>query len=155
MDSRNKTTKVSVIQSEQDLERAFSIRRRVFIDEQHVPPEDEFDEHDTLTSDCVHVLAEADGEAAGTGRMRRSDTYGKLERICMLPDCRGRGIGQAVIKALEQEAVSQGLQAVKLHGQTHAEGFYQKLGYETVSDVFMEDGIPHIVMTKQLKEREE
>ncbi len=147
--------KVNVIQSQQDLEQAFSIRRRVFIDEQQVPPEDEFDENDTLTADCVHVLAEADGEAAGTGRMRRSDTYGKLERICMLPHYRGRGIGQAVIGALEREAAAKGLEAVKLHGQTHAEGFYQKLGYETVSDVFMEDGIPHIVMTKQLNEQEE
>ncbi|MBJ3789884.1 GNAT family N-acetyltransferase, partial [Bacillus sp. OA1] len=39
---------------------------------------------------------------------------------------------------------------VKLHGQTQAEGFYTKLGYQTSSDIFMEDGIPHILMTKVL-----
>jgi len=60
------------------------------------------------------------------------------------------GLGKIITRTLEDIAEEKGLAQVKLHGQTHAEGFYKKLGYQTASDMFMEDGIPHILMTKEL-----
>ncbi|WP_078592901.1 GNAT family N-acetyltransferase [Evansella clarkii] len=142
--------KTKKITEEADLQEAFRIRRAIFVEEQKVPLEDEFDEFDSLSSECDHVLVIYDNAPAGTGRIRTVDDAGKLERICILKPYRSFGLGKEIVKGLEEIAAEKELSKVKLHGQTHAEGFYQKLGYETVSDPFMEDGIPHIVMVKEI-----
>ncbi|AIQ47672.1 hypothetical protein R70723_18560 [Paenibacillus sp. FSL R7-0273] len=139
---------VQVIALPEELEAAFSIRKRVFVEEQGVPLADEFDEFDTLEGKCRHVLAYADGQPAGTGRIRAFDGKGKLERICILEPYRKAGIGKEIIAILEKLADEQGFTGVKLHGQTQARGFYEKLGYQVSSAEFMEDGIPHVLMTK-------
>lgn len=141
---------VKQITKGQDLEKAFSIRKEVFVREQGVPVEDEFDAFDTLDGQCEHILVYFDEQPVGTGRIRVVDGLGKLERICILPANRKFGLGKVIVAALEKIADQKGLSQVKLHGQTHAEGFYQKLGYRTSSDVFIEDGIPHIVMIKEI-----
>ncbi|UTR12762.1 GNAT family N-acetyltransferase [Evansella sp. LMS18] len=138
------------ITEEADLQEAFRIRKAIFVEEQNVPLEDEFDEFDALSSECAHVLVYYDNEPAGTGRIRTVEGAGKLERICILKHYRSFGLGKEIVRGLEAIAVEKELSKVKLHGQTHAEGFYQKLGYETASDPFMEDGIPHILMVKEL-----
>ncbi|MBD8071511.1 GNAT family N-acetyltransferase [Bacillus sp. PS06] len=139
-----------IITTETDLEKAFFIRKRVFVEEQEIPLELEFDEFDQLNHQCSHVLVEYNDEAAGTGRIRYVDGVGKLERICILPDYRKFGLGKIVITALEDIAKNKGVSKVKLHGQEHAAGFYRKLGYEAASDIFIEDGIPHLLMVKNL-----
>ncbi|WP_028589188.1 GNAT family N-acetyltransferase [Paenibacillus massiliensis] len=133
-----------------DLQRVMNIRKEVFVLEQGVPLEDEFDEFDVLDGSCEHVLVYHELLPVGTGRVRQVDGTGKLERICILSSYRKYGLGKVIIQALEEVVREQGLSQVKLHGQTQAEGFYQKLGYRTASDVFMEDGIPHVLMTKTL-----
>jgi len=133
-----------------DLKMAFEIRKSVFVEEQGVPLADEFDQFDSLDGLAEHILAYYDDKPVGTGRIRWVDDLGKLERICILESYRKFGLGKVIIKALEVIAVEKGITKVKLHGQTHAKGFYEKLGYQTSSDVFMEDGIPHILMTKEL-----
>lgn len=138
------------ITNEEELQQAFKIREEVFVKEQGVPLEDEFDEYDQLNGNCEHILVYHEGEAVGTGRVRVVEGVGKLERICILKSYRKLGIGKVIIQGLENIAKEKGLEKVKLHGQTHAEGFYQKLGYETASDEFMEDGIPHYLMVKEL-----
>jgi predicted GNAT family N-acyltransferase len=89
----------------------------------------------------------------GTGRLRMVDDIGKLERICILEPYRKFGLGKVIIKALEEIAIEKRVSRVKLHGQTQAEGFYKKLGYKTSSSIFMEDGIPHILMIKELSNK--
>lgn len=138
------------ITNDKDLKKAFAIREDVFVKEQGVPLDDEFDEFDQLDGKCEHILVYHGGKAVGTGRLRVVEGVGKLERICILKSYRKLGIGKVIVRALEKIAEEKGLSKVKLHGQTHAEGFYQKLGYETASDEFMEDGIPHYVMVKSL-----
>lgn len=133
-----------------DLKMAFEIRKNVFVKEQGVPLEDEFDQFDSLNGSSEHILAYYDDKPVGTGRIRWVDDLGKLERICILEAYRKFGLGKVIIKALEIIAEEKGISKVKLHGQTHAEGFYHKLGYQTSSNMFMEDGIPHILMTKEL-----
>ena len=135
---------------ERELETAFAIRKEVFVREQGIPLEDEFDEFDTLNELSEHTLVYYEDHPVGTGRIRWVDGLGKLERICILEPYRKFGLGKVIIKALEEFAVEKGVLQVKLHGQTQAEGFYVKLGYQRTSDVFMEDGIPHILMTKEL-----
>ncbi|MCP2034499.1 putative GNAT family N-acyltransferase [Planomicrobium sp. HSC-17F08] len=139
-----------LITNEEDLKKAFAIREQVFVNEQGVAIEDEFDEFDALDSPCKHILISYNGQAVGAGRIRFLQKTGKLERICILEPYRKLGIGKIIIGSLEEIAKGQDATQVKLHGQTQAEGFYKKLGYETRSAVFMEDGIPHIVMTKDL-----
>ncbi|MGZ4160546.1 MAG: GNAT family N-acetyltransferase [Neobacillus sp.] len=133
-----------------DLKKAFHIRRLVFVEEQGVPLEDEFDEFDTLNELSEHILVYYHEQPVGTGRVRWVDGFGKLERICILEPYRKFGLGKVLIEALEEIAVEKEVSRVKLHGQTQAEGFYQKLGYQTSSSIFMEDGIPHILMIKEL-----
>lgn len=145
---------VEKITTEAQLNDAFKIRKAVFVEEQHVPLDDEFDEFDEfdkLDANCRHVLINHGGRPVGTGRIRWIDGVGKLERICILKDVRSLGFGKLIIEGLETIAKEEKSEKVKLHAQTHAEGFYHKLGYKTASDVFMEDGIPHIVMTKTFK----
>ena len=133
-----------------DLEIAFHIRKEVFVKEQDVPLEDEFDTFDEIGEACKHILVYYNEIPVGTGRIRFVDGIGKLERICILKDYRKYGLGKVIIQALEEIAQNKEATKVKLHGQTQAEGFYKRLGYQTSSDVFMEDGIPHILMTKTL-----
>ncbi|MNP46781.1 putative N-acetyltransferase YjcF [compost metagenome] len=66
-------------------------------------------------------------------------------------DYRKHGLGRVLIDKLEQMAVADGLEKAKLHAQVQASGFYERLGYAPASEVFMEDGIPHLLMTKKLK----
>ncbi|MGI6551569.1 MAG: GNAT family N-acetyltransferase [Bacillota bacterium] len=141
---------VKRITADEDLKKAFNIRKEVFVEEQGVLLEDEFDEFDRLNGPCQHILIYCNQQPVGTGRIRILDGLGKLERICVLKAYRKFGLGKVIINALEEIAKEMGLSQVKLHGQTQAEGFYQKLGYRTSSDVFMEDGIPHVLMLKKL-----
>ncbi|WP_284238506.1 GNAT family N-acetyltransferase [Paenibacillus glycanilyticus] len=135
------------ITNEEDLKAAFEIRKKVFVDEQGVPAENEYDEFDETAN---HVLVLYNGEPAATGRLREVDGAAKLQRICVLESHRKYGLGRAVVEALESIAREEGLQVAKLNGQTHAEPFYAKLGYHTVSDIFLEEGIPHVTMKKTL-----
>ncbi|MCM3390071.1 GNAT family N-acetyltransferase [Ureibacillus chungkukjangi] len=140
---------IRVITQEQ-LDQAFEIRKEVFVIEQEVPLEDEFDQFDQLDSNCKHILIMDTDKCVGTARLREVDGTGKLERICVLEPFRKLGLGKVIVRELEEIAKEKGLNRVKLHGQTHAEAFYKNLGYETSSDVFMEDGIPHVLMTKKI-----
>ncbi len=139
------------IETEKALKEAFKIRKNVFIDEQGTPEDEEYDEFDSLDS-AEHILVLDEDQAVGTARWRIVDGVGKFERICILKSHRKLGIGNLIVHKLEELAIKKNITKVKLHGQVQAEGFYHKLGYETKSDVFMEDGIPHILMRKILPE---
>lgn len=141
-----------MIQNKNDLEKAKEIRLAVFVEEQGVPLEDEFDQFDVLEDSCQHILVYHEGEAVGTGRIRYVDDYAKLERICMLKQYRKYGLGSVIISSLEEIAKQTGKNKYKLHAQVQAKGFYEKLGYKGVSDEFEEDGIPHLIMEKQENE---
>jgi predicted GNAT family N-acyltransferase len=118
------------------------IRTIVFIQEQNVPPELEWDDGDVH---CVHVLArlEQGGQAIGTGRLLPD---GRLGRMAVLPGWRGRGVGSAILETLLEIARHQYLSFVVLHAQTHAVGFYQRFGFAITGDEFIEAGIPHRAM---------
>ncbi|AUZ28560.1 GNAT family N-acetyltransferase [Bacillus cabrialesii] len=137
------------ITTETDLHVAKDIRKTVFIEEQQVPESDEFDQFDTINEQCQHVLVYHKNLPVGTGRVRIIDQTGKLERICILKPYRKFGLGKVIINGLENIMKEKGISAFKLHGQTQAAGFYKKLGYQITSQEFMEDGIPHVLMTKE------
>jgi len=138
------------ITTQSALRQAFTIRRRVFIEEQHVTEAIEFDQYDRLDADCLHVLIHHNSVPAATGRVRFIDQSAKLERICVLKPYRQYGLGKRVIAALEAMAIEKKVSQCLLHGQTHAIPFYERLGYKVVSEEFIEDGIPHVEMVKQM-----
>ncbi|AZB42411.1 GNAT family N-acetyltransferase [Bacillus sp. FJAT-42376] len=133
-----------VVQTEKEMQDAFSIRMKVFVEEQQVPAEEEVDENEETS---VHVVLYDESEPVGTGRIREVDGYGKLERICILPSHRGKGAGSLIMKELEIVAAPN-IEKFKLNAQTQAIPFYEKLGYDVRSGVFMDAGIPHVTMIK-------
>jgi len=129
---------------------AHRVRRIVFIDEQGVSEAEEMDGRD---EDAVHVVAYDTDESrpVGTARLRVPQAeVGKIERVAVLEAYRGEGIGVQLMETLEAEAREQGCRQITLHAQTAVEAFYDRLGYRTVSDVFMEADIPHVEMEKEL-----
>ena len=121
------------------------IREIVFIREQAVPDELEWD---GLDPHCVHVLAwNKGGEAIGTARMQAN---GRIGRMAVLKDWRGRGAGRALLEALLDCAGRQTHPRVTLSAQTHAIGFYERAGFHAVGEPFMDAGIPHRTMVKEL-----
>ena len=122
-----------------------AIREAVFISEQAVLEELEWDGLDPL---CTHALAWNDlGDPIGTARMKAGGTIG---RMAVLKDWRGRGVGRALLRTLLELAGRQGLSRVTLAAQTHALGFYEQAGFHVVGDPFMDAGIPHRLMVRDL-----
>ncbi|MTW87224.1 GNAT family N-acetyltransferase [Virgibacillus dakarensis] len=133
--------------SDQEIKQAFQVRTTVFVDEQHVPPEEELDHFD---KEAVHFIVIQNDSPIAASRLRFAGDYGKLERICVLKEQRGKSYGAQLIQAMETETAKKGYRKAKLNAQTHAENFYKRLGYETVSGEFLDAGIPHVTMIKQL-----
>ncbi|KAB8139083.1 GNAT family N-acetyltransferase [Gracilibacillus oryzae] len=138
---------IKIVENEQMLQDAYSVRYTVFVDEQNVPEELEIDE---LESEAIHFVGYIGDKPVAASRMRFVEGYGKMERICILHEYRGRNFGKELLIYMEKVAKEKGMDKSKLNGQTQAESFYKKLGYETVSGEFMDAGIPHVTMTKAL-----
>jgi len=120
----------------------FEIRRQVFVIEQGVNPDEEYDEYE---DSCTHYLAKYTGIAAGTCRIRHTKNGIKLERFAVIKSYRGKGIGAAlVVKCLEKIGNTEA--TIYLHAQLHAVPFYKKLGFETTGPQFEEAGIQHFKM---------
>jgi predicted GNAT family N-acyltransferase len=138
---------VKVVENEIELEDAFSVRRTVFIDEQNVPEEEEIDQFE---NESAHFVYYHEGAPIGAGRFRVVDGYGKVERICVLSTVRKTGAGKAIMNAIQDYANGKGIHKLKLNAQTHAIPFYEGLGYEVVSEEFLDAGIPHRTMIKEI-----
>ena len=121
------------------------IRETVFVNEQHVPVELEWDEFDLIS---LHALAIGlDGEPVGTARLLLD---GHIGRMSVLKEWRGQGVGSALLQRLLEEAKNRGLQQVVLNAQTYATEFYKRFGFQVVGKVFMDAGITHVQMTLRL-----
>jgi len=121
--------KIHKVQQASEKEQAFQIRQTVFIHEQNVPPEEELDEYDDTS---IHFLGLEDDKPVAAARLRFLDTYGKLERICVLSPYRGQSFGKQMIRFMEKTILENGYSAAKLNAQTHAEDFYKNIGYKTI-----------------------
>ena len=120
-----------------------AIRTRVFVEEQGVPVELEWD---GLDEHAYHVMAlAADGTPIGTGRLLQDAHIG---RLAVLKDWRGKGVGGALLDILLVIANKMGYDEVRLHAQTRVLEFYQRRGFEAQGEEFMEAGIPHVLMVR-------
>ncbi|NMA68646.1 MAG: GNAT family N-acetyltransferase [Desulfitobacterium sp.] len=135
-----------VFAKDKEWEDIYKIRKEVFVEEQGVSLEDEFDDYDLLVQ---HILIYHDGKPVGTGRLRFLEDAAKFERICVRIEARKLGLGSEIINSLEKLAKEEGnVKQGLIHAQTQALSFYEKLGFVVSSEEFMEDGIPHVKMLK-------
>ncbi len=133
----------------QDRDAAYALRRTVFEDEQGVPRPLDRDPHDF---NADHVVAfDAEGRCVGTGRVVRLDSRTcQLGRQATAATHRQSGIGAAVLETLERMARLRGLAEIVVHAQLPAEAFYANRGYVREGGVFLEEGVPHVLMRKLL-----
>lgn len=124
-----------------------AIRRRVFIEEQNVPEELELDD---LDATAVHLLAVQDGRPVGTARLLIEGESAKIGRVAVLPEMRGTRAGAALMRAALDELRARGVTKAKLGAQTHAIGFYEKLGFTVHGPEYDDAGIPHRDMSRSL-----
>ena len=152
-------TGVFVADTDDERDDAFTVRHSVFVDEQGVDTEIEYDEHDEPGADATHFVAYADEEPIGAARLRPAGdadpssgsgdgSTAKVERVAVAADRRGEGWGRRLMSAVEARAREEGFDRLTLHAQTHVRGFYERLEYVAHGEEFEEAGIPHVAMDK-------
>ena len=142
--------RIELMSWEEARAKASPIRFTVFVEEQRVPIEIEWDDQD---AESLHVLAYSGaGDAIATGRLLPD---GHIGRMAVLKEWRGKGVGGAILERLIGVARERGDKEIELFAQTHALEFYRRHGFAEHGEVFEEAGIPHQAMRKTLQRRRE
>jgi predicted GNAT family N-acyltransferase len=141
---------VRLARDEGEIEEAKQLRLRVFSTEQGVSPEADIDGLDPA---ATHLVAVRRGSIVGTCRLRFPGGRCKLERMVVEQSLRQTGIGSGLLVEAEREALRQGASEMILHAQRQVEGFYAACGYVAEGETFLEEGMPHVQMRKQLVSR--
>ncbi len=137
---------VEKISDQKALEKAFEIREKVFVIEQGVDKNEEYDQFEDISN---HFLAKRDGQPIGTCRWRFTSDGIKLERFAVLQEERGKGAGQALVSAVLKDIAMHADTASKtiyLHAQLEAVPLYAKFGFQKVGEIFEECNIQHFKM---------
>ena len=135
-----KPIQIKTVSSRDELDKAFAIRLRVFVQEQGVPEAIELDRDDARAR---HLLALSRGRAIGTARIVARRDSAKIGRMAVLKRYRRNGVGTMLLKRAVQRARRLGARKIYLHAQVAVIGFYEKLNFRCVGPVFEEAGIPH------------
>ncbi len=150
---------IRLADSPEDRAAAYAVRFDVFVTEQQVPADLELDELDGAAD---HFVAYDGDRPVGAGRLvvepagfEGADPalgpVGHLGRLAVRPETRGSALGIALVRAIEARAAERGLRVVALSAQTHALGFYERLGYAAYGEVFDDAGLPHRWMSCVLR----
>lgn len=145
---------VRLAATHEERDAAMQVRFRVFVEEQKVPPELEPDEYD---ASALHWIAVAEGstKVVGTARLvEKADGIAKIGRVAVLPEWRGKRIGEALMRAALKHAASVGYRRAILDAQVPVIAFYEGLGFVAEGPVFDDAGIPHRHMTRPLGEED-
>lgn len=127
---------------------ARAIRHRVFVEEQHVAPHEEWDEHDAPGAATLHFVAFAGEHPVGCARLRAHGGGAKVERVAVLPEQRKLGLGRDLMEAAETAAWRRGHDRLVIHAQVAVIPFYERLGWRATGPEFVEAGIAHRKMEK-------
>ncbi len=136
----------SEIKNEMDLNKSFELRKEVFVIEQGCPIEEEFDEFDDLNrigKDSLHFNVYKNDICISTARVIIDINSAKIQRVCVLKDYRGSGIGLFIMLKLHKYLIQKNIIKATLSSQNHAIGFYKKLGYSEIGNSYLEAGIIH------------
>ena len=137
-----------LVESDSELKAAFEVRRQVFVAEQGVPEDLEFDDHE---NEALHTVAKDGERVVGTARILfLNNRQAKLERMAILKPFRRKGIGSRIIAFLNEELRNREVKRVVLHAQLPVVAFYESCGFEISGTTFWEVGIKHIKMRRRL-----
>lgn len=132
---------IHVVTSQSDLAECLRLRRIVFIEEQNVPEREEVDGDD---AHCTHILASVQGVPMGAARFQYIGDKAKIQRVCVLPDARGTGLGAELMREILAVIKAEAKVSIAVLGsQIHALSFYKKLGFEAYGDEYYDAGILH------------
>ncbi|WP_020006167.1 GNAT family N-acetyltransferase [Salinicoccus albus] len=135
-------------ESKQQYQQCLEVRKRVFVEEQNVPISREIDEHEDI---ATHLLLLDSETPIGTVRYRPlNKELIKVERMAVLPEYRGRSLGQDLMTRVHDHAKLFGFTHSRLGAQVHAVAFYERLGYRVASEEFEDAGIPHVYMERTI-----
>lgn len=138
--------RVKIVETKKEHDDAFAVRTKVFVEEQGIPLHLEYDEYD---STATHFVIYKDNEAVGAARLRIvEEGVAKIERVSILQLQRGKKLGAFIMKEIEKHAISIHIKKLKVHAQSYAVPFYEKLGFKVTSPEFMDADIPHRAMEK-------
>lgn len=142
--------KIRTAVTPEEIADAQRIRRRVFNDEQGIPPDLEFD---ALDESASHVLCYLGNMLVGTGRLvPLNANSAALSRIAILPEYRGHGYGSMIVMALEAAATQHGVRELTLQPHKHLESFYERLGFKRVPGTSSVAGHELITMRKPIEQ---
>ncbi len=130
-----------------DLTDVYKVRREVFIKEQNITPEIEFDGTDRYS---ISVLLYEDDIPVATGRVILLDELYTIGRISVLKEYRNKQYGRKVVNLLLEKAKELGATSIHLHAQKQVVDFYNRLGFKCYGEEYKEAGIPHINMEKRI-----
>jgi len=137
-----------LVSSENEMAGAFEVRKKVFIEEQEIPEEEEYDHHD---NNCLHVIAKSGEAIIATARVRFPTLHiAKIERMAVLKPFRGNHIGGNLILFIHDMLRHKKIKRSILHAQYVVIPFYQSYGYSKTGNPFWEAGIKHIKMYTNL-----
>jgi len=142
--------KVNVTQAitKRDQSECFTIRTEVFVEEQGVPKEEEIDDLDQTS---IHALAHINSVPVATGRLITTDNKNaRIGRMAVKIEYRRIGVASLVLNFLEEKAREKGIQHITLEAQRYVKNFYSDRGYSERGGVFLDVGIPHVKMVKEL-----
>ena len=149
--------RIRPVENEETLRDARFVRRRVFVEEQDVDPDLEWDGRDERARLVVGYAD--DGNPVATARWRAAthdeELVAKLERFAVLPAHRGRGYGRRLVEVVTEDARQAGFRVHVLHAQRQVEAFYAALGFQTIGEPFTEAGIPHVKMIRRVTDTNE
>jgi predicted GNAT family N-acyltransferase len=128
-----------------DLTECFEIRRQVFVVEQQIPKEEEFDDIDDYAIHAI-VFDNENKKAVATGRVYHNGTNYKIGRIAVLKKERGKYYGDFVVRMLANKAFLMGAEEIHIDAQLTAISFYERIGFMTYGEEFLDSGIKHINM---------
>ena len=116
------------------------IREQVFIQEQQIAVEDEWDAEDAVS---VHFVVYDQDQPIATARLLQNNSVG---RVAVLKSHRGVGIGKLLMQQIIQQAKHEQRKFLKLSSQVYAMQFYTGLGFKVEGEQYLDCGIPHIDM---------
>jgi|SRR5947209_14236171 len=131
----------------EEMAAVLALRHEVFCREQGVPEHEEVDGRD---AEGLHLVAVAGGELLGTCRLLLVGGTAQFSRLAVRGSARRQGVATALLAAADEEALAAGARRLVLHAQTYARELYDNAGYRPRGRVFIEAGIEHIAMEKQL-----
>lgn len=131
------------ISGSEDLSEPFAIRREVFIEEQGVPEEEEYD---GFEAGALHLMVYVDEAPAATGRIWHSGEGFRIGRLAVKKEFRGQKIGDLALRLLIYKAFSSGAEVLNISAQTYIMPFYRKFGFKEYGEEYMEAGIAHWAM---------